>query len=365
MLKYLKEEKVLCIAWVLALVSMVMIHPDFQYIEYIDFKVLALLFCLMLVVKGFQKIGLFNLLIEKMSVHIKDSRSLSRMLIFLCFFMSMLITNDVALITFVPFAILALKLCGQEQLMISVIVLQTIAANLGSMFTPIGNPQNLYLFSVSGMGIKEFFGTMFLLTMVSFAGLFVATFMIPKSKISMKIEDKITVSEKKELIVYSILFILNLLVVFRVLSWIPVLLITMIMVIAIKSTELFKQVDYALLITFVGFFIFVGNIGRISWFREILEQLIRGKEILAAAVFSQFLSNVPAALLISGFTENYKNLLIGVNIGGLGTLIASMASLISYKFYAQSENAEKGKYMITFTVYNVVGLVVLLFIALI
>lgn len=344
---------------------MFMIHPDFQYIDYIDFKVLALLFCLMLVVKGFQKIGLFNLLIQKMSVRIKDSRSLSQMLIFACFFLSMLITNDVALITFVPFAILALKFCGQERLMIQVIVLQTMAANLGSMFTPIGNPQNLYLFSVSGMGIKEFFGTMFLLTIVSFAGILAATFLIPKKKIYMNIEEKSEVSEKKELIVYSILFMLNLLVVFRVLSWIPVLLITMIVVIAIKSTELFKQVDYALLITFVGFFIFVGNIGRISWFSEILEQLIRGKEILAAAIFSQFLSNVPAALLISGFTENYKDLLIGVNIGGLGTLIASMASLISYKFYAQYDHAKKGKYMITFTVYNVVGLLVLLFIALI
>lgn len=360
MLKYLKEEKVLCIAWILALLSMVMIHPDLKYIEYIDFKVLALLFCLMLVVKGFQKIGLFNFLIKKMSVHIKDSRSLSRMLIFACFFSSMLITNDVALITFVPFAILSLKLCGEEKLMIQVIVLQTIAANLGSMFTPIGNPQNLYLFSVSGMSIREFFGAMIGLTVVSFAGIAAATFLIPKKQIQMNIEEKIELSEKKELFVYSVLFVLNLLVVFRILSWLPVLCVTIVMVLILKKAELFKQVDYALLITFVGFFIFVGNIGRITWFREILSEMILGKEVLTAVVFSQFLSNVPATLLLSGFTMNYKELLMGVNIGGLGTLIASMASLISYKFYAQSENAQKGKYMLMFTIYNSIGLMILL-----
>lgn len=360
MLKYLKEEKVLCIAWVLALVSMVMIHPDLQYIEYIDFKVLALLFCLMLVVKGFQKIGVFNFLIKKMSIHIKDSRSLSRMLIFACFFSSMLITNDVALITFVPFTILSLKLCGEERLMIQVIVLQTIAANLGSMFTPIGNPQNLYLFSVSGMGIREFFGATFGLTVVSFVGIAAATFLIPKNQIQMHIEE-IELSEKTELFVYGVLFVLNLLVVFRILSWLPVLCITIVMVLIIKKTELFKQVDYALLITFVGFFIFVGNIGRITWIREILSEMILGKEVLTAVVFSQFLSNVPATLLLSGFTTNYKELLMGVNIGGLGTLIASMASLISYKFYAQSENAQKGKYFFVFTGYNIIGLLLLLF----
>lgn len=360
MINYLKKEKVLSIAWILAILSMFIIHPDFQYIDYIDFKVLALLFCLMLVVKGFQKIGLFNFLIEKMSAYIKDSRRLSQMLIFCCFFLSMLITNDVALLTFVPFAIFSLNLCGQERLTIQVIVLQTIAANLGSMFTPIGNPQNLYLFSVSAMGIQEFFGTLLPLTAVSFGGILAATFLIPKKKICMNIEEKAKVDEKKELFVYSTLFILNLLVVFRVLFWMPVLLITIAMVILVKRTELFKQVDYALLITFIGFFVFVGNIGRMPWFREMIGQMIRGKEIVAATVFSQFLSNVPATLLLSGFTENYKNLLIGVNIGGLGTLIASMASLISYKFYTQSENAKKGKYIFTFTVYNIVGLLLLL-----
>lgn len=244
--------------------------------------------------------------------------------------------------------------------MIQVIVLQTIAANLGSMFTPIGNPQNLYLFSISEMGTLEFFRTMLPLTTLSFVLLLAATFFIPKEKIHIRIEEKIDASEKKELIVYSLLFVLNLLVVFRVLSWIPVLIITAAAIVCIKRAELLKEVDYALLLTFIGFFVFVGNIGRIHWFSEILQQMIEGREILVAAVFSQFLSNVPAAILLSGFTDNIAGLLIGTNIGGLGTLIASMASLISYKLYAKTEGARKGKYMGIFSLYNVSGLVILL-----
>ena len=156
---------------------------------------------------------------------------------------------------------------------------------------------------------------------------------------------------------------MNLLVVFRVLPWIPVLIITVAGILAIKRAELLKEVDYALLLTFVGFFIFVGNLGRVPWFSEILEQMIQGREILVAAVFSQFLSNVPAALLLSGFTDHFAGLLLGTNIGGLGTIIASMASLISYKLYMQVENASSRRYMTVFTAYNIVGFVILLLFA--
>lgn len=360
MINYLKKEKVLSISWILAIVTMFLVRPDKGYIEYIDVRVLALLFCLMLVVKGFQNIGLFDVLIQKVFGGIKGSRRLAQMLILLCFFLSMVITNDVALITFVPFAILALKLCHQEKIMIQVIVLQTIAANLGSMFTPIGNPQNLYLFSVSEMALGEFFGTMLPVTAISLFLIMAATFLIPNQEIKIEINEEVDGTEKKELIVYSGLFVLSLLVVFRVLEWIPVLIITIAAVLVIRKGGLLKEVDYALLLTFVGFFIFVGNLGRIPWFSNLLQQIISGREILVAAVFSQFLSNVPAALLLSGFTKNFAGLLLGTNIGGLGTLIASMASLISYKLYAEEEGAQKGRYMVVFTLYNVVGLVALL-----
>lgn len=327
-------------------------------------RVLALLFCLMLLVKGFQNVGLFDVLIQKIFLHVHGSRRLSQMLIFVCFFLSMLITNDVALITFVPFAILALQLCHQEKLMIQIIVLQTIAANLGSMFTPIGNPQNLYLFSTSNMGLSEFLGTMFPLTALSFLLLLGVTCFIPDEKIDMEFEEQTVVKEKRECFVYAFLFVLNLLVVFRVLSWIPVLVVTVAVICLIGKRELLKKVDYALLLTFVGFFIFVGNLGRVPVFSQVLEEVIQGHEILMAALFSQFLSNVPAAILLSGFTDNFTGLLCGVNIGGLGTMIASMASLISYKLYAQTDDANRGRYMLVFSVYNVVGLLILLIFAL-
>lgn len=364
MLAYFKREKVMSIAFVLAILSAFIVHPDRAYSGYVDFRVLALLFGLMLLVKGFQEIGLFDLLIQKVFGKVKNSRTLSQMLILLCFFLSMLITNDVALITFVPFAIMALRLCHQEKLMIKVVVLQTMAANLGSMLTPIGNPQNLYLFTASGMSMGIFLQTMLPIAALSLALLMAATLMLPKEKISLSVNEESGQTkvqlDRTQLLVYSLLFLVNLLVVFRVLNWIPALAVTILGVLLLKKQTLLKKVDYALLLTFIGFFVFVGNIGRIPQISQLVEKLLNGREIFMSAIFSQFLSNVPAALLLSGFTDDFRKLLVGVNIGGLGTLIASMASLISYKLYAVQEDADKGKYMLIFTAWNVIGLVIML-----
>ncbi|NLL80052.1 MAG: citrate transporter [Clostridiales bacterium] len=360
MINYLKKEKVLSISMILALLSAFFVHPDREYTGYVDVRVLALLFYLMLLVKGFQDVGLFEMLINRVCSKVMNSRSLVRMLLLITFFSSMLITNDVALITFVPFAILTLRFCHQERQMIPVVVLQTIAANLGSMCTPIGNPQNLYLFSTYQVELCRFFETMLPVTALSLVLLMIAVYLIPDETIQMERKTELIIMEKRALIVYSLLFSVNLLVVFRVIHWMPALVVTTAGVLFIKKQRLFIQVDYALLFTFIGFFIFVGNLGRIPEISSLLEKLICGREIAVAVLFSQFLSNVPAALLLSGFTENVQGLLIGTNIGGLGTLIASMASLISYKMYAAQEDADKGRYMLTFTACNFIGLAVLL-----
>lgn len=360
MFHYLKKEKVLCIALVLGIVSSFFVHPDRKYLDYIDMRVLALLFCLMLLVKGYQSIGLLDLLIVKMFGKVSSVRSMCRMLILICFFLSMIMTNDVALITFVPFGILALKRCGLEKLTIRVVVLQTIAANLGSMLTPVGNPQNLFLFSVSGMSAAAFFRTMLPLAALSLFLLMAVTFLLPEEAARIQKGRVIGALPAKETCIYTVLFLLNLLVVFRVISWVPAAVVTVAAVCLIRWQRLLRQVDYALLLTFVGFFVFVGNIGRIPAVSMALARILDGREILVSVLFSQFLSNVPTALLLSGFTENFAGLLVGTNVGGLGTLIASMASLISYKQYAESEHAEKGRYMLVFTLYNVAGLVILL-----
>lgn len=387
MIAFFKKEKVLVIALFLAVSSAFLVHPDKEYIEYIDVRVLALLFCLMLIVKGFQDMGLFALLVRKVFGYVKNTRILALVMMLACFLLSMLITNDVALITFVPFAIMALRLCHQERLMIRVVVLQTLAANLGSMMTPIGSPQNLYLFSVSGMALGTFVLTVLPLWILSLVLLVIGTFaVIPKEPIvvsltvkaaddsqKQKALEKVTDEEwisniaglnRAHLFVYFGLFILNVLVVLHVLHWAPAMIITVAGVLLLRKWQLLKQVDYALLFTFVGFFVFVGNIGRIGVVSTLVERLLVGREIVISAVFSQFLSNVPAAILLSGFTDDFQGLLVGTNIGGMGTLIASMASLISYKLYANEARANKRKYIRTFTLANIVMFAVLLVFAL-
>lgn len=283
-------------------------------------------------------------------------------LVALCFFSSMLITNDVSLITFVPFAIMMLKQCDRQELMIPVVVLQTIAANLGSMLTPIGNPQNLYLYGLAGVGAGQFIMWLLPYTIVS-ATLLIISIMLLKNKnadVSMKDTDDNSGQKAVpvNVLLYTILFIIALLVVARVLPWYVLTVLVLVTTFIIERNVLLKA-DYALLLTFVGFFIFTGNMGRIEPVALFLSGIADGREIGVGIITSQCISNVPAALLLSGFTHNIKNLALGVNIGGLGTLIASMASLISYKQYVNEVPDGKGKYFVTFTVYNVIFLIVL------
>ena len=368
---FAKKETVLFAAVLLAFGSMVCVPPDMQYLSYIDYRVLALLFCLMTVMEGFKSTGFFAAVAGKLLEKVKTFRQLYLVLVFLCFFTSMWITNDVALLTFVPFTVLVLRMTGLEQEMIPVIVLQTIAANLGSMTTPVGNPQNLYLYSISGMGIGAFLQIMGPLTLIS-AGLIFLICLIHKDfpiRQGMLGKEIVGVRKAGENQVLAVLFFISLLSVFRILSWQLLLLIVLASCIGIKAfckeKYLPLKADFGLLLTFVAFFIFIGNMGRICAVREVLSQVLNGRELLISFLCSQMISNVPAAILLSGFTQEYRGLLQGVNIGGLGTLIASLASLISYKFFAaESEQTPaagtRGRYMLTFTIGNVGMALVLL-----
>lgn len=368
---FAKKETVLFAAVLLAFGSMVCVPPDMQYLSYIDYRVLALLFCLMTVMEGFKSTGFFAAVAGKLLEKVKTFRQLYLVLVFLCFFTSMWITNDVALLTFVPFTVLVLRMTGLEQEMIPVIVLQTIAANLGSMTTPVGNPQNLYLYSISGMGIGAFLQIMGPLTLIS-AGLIFLICLIHKDfpiRQGMLGKEIVGVRKAGENQVLAVLFFISLLSVFRILSWQLLLLIVLVSCIGIKAfckeKYLPLEADFGLLLTFVAFFIFIGNMGRICAVREVLSQVLNGRELLISFLCSQMISNVPAAILLSGFTQEYRGLLQGVNIGGLGTLVASLASLISYKFFAaESEQTPaagtRGRYMLTFTIWNVGMALVLL-----
>ena len=370
--QFIKKETVLIAAWVLAVISMFIVPPNEGYLAYIDIRSLGILWGLMVVMQGLKKNGLFEYIGLKLLAHTKHWWQLSAVLVFLCFFSGMLITNDVALITFVPFGILMLKKVHQEQMMIPVIVLQTIAANLGSMLTPIGNPQNLYLYGLSGMTLPQFLLNMLPYTLLS-AVLLIAMLALlsvyrqRKSTAPLQEKSGDELPETKaiwgpKVIIYLLLFVLAILVVLRVLPY-PVLVGVVFLVVLFMERKVLLQVDYALLLTFVGFFIFTGNMGQLPAVYDTLQSIVAGREIPVAILTSQCISNVPAALLLSGFTTNYKALLIGVNLGGLGTLIASMASLISYKIYANDCGGNRRKYILCFTAANILFLIVLILFA--
>ena len=380
LITYFKKETVLCAAMFLAVVSMFLVHPDSQYPEYLDYRTLALLFSLMTIMEGFKQTGLFGEIAQVLLTRVHTFRQLYLVLVLLCFFCSMWITNDVSLLTFVPFTILVLELAGLQKEMIPVIVMQTIAANLGSMMTPVGNPQNLYLYSVSGMDMGQFLLIMAPLSVLSFLMILGAcmlhknftldarclkagtTFSDTIPGMQKKGENSRKDTRKQQNLLLGVLFLISLLSVFRILSWPVLLLIVLAGCLCLNSVLhgnfLPKKVDYSLLLTFLAFFIFIGNMKRIDLVRDFLDQMLTGRELLVSFGCSQVISNVPAAILLSGFTDQYAALLRGVNIGGLGTLIASLASLISYKFFAEKQGQSpkcgtKQRYLLQFTLWNV------------
>lgn len=354
----LNKDPIMTAAFFAAAVSAVFIHPSSAYLNYIDGHVLSLLLSMMIVVAGFQKVGVFDFVVDQLLKYVKETRTLAFVLIGICFFSSMFITNDVALITFVPLSILLLTQTKNHKLLIPIIVMQTIAANLGSMFTPLGNPQNLYLFSISNMTIYSFLKIMLFPTVVSFILISVSIFLIKPERIEVIKGSGVTFTLNNESTFWIVMFILCLLAVLKVLPYLLVLVIILLGVIRIDRKLLF-DVDFGLLFTFVCLFVFIGNLKSMPQVSLALASVVTGHEITAGILLSQVFSNVPAAILLSKFTMNFSDLLIGVNLGGLGTLIASMASVISFKFYAATEGSEIGKYLMIFTATNVLFLAIL------
>lgn len=362
MIKKLKEETVLVIVALGALFSMAAVPVNKDYLGYFNWSVLALLFSLMLVVSGLKKCGVFDWISEWLCRKTSSARGMALALVLLCFFTSMFVTNDVALITFVPFTILTLSMTEQQKRMPYIIVLQTVAANLGSMLTPVGNPQNLYLYSFYEMNPADFFRITVPVTVISFFLLIGLCLFVPKDEIREHKSNYLPRVDKDALALFLILFLVCLGTVFRFYHW-SVMFAVVAGICILKNRKLFYEVDYGLLLTFICFFIFTGNLGKMEWIQDTLAGFLEGKELLLAALSSQVISNVPAAILLSGFTNEAEALVLGTDIGGLGTLVASLASLISYKAYSRYPGADKKKYMIIFTLLNVILLLLLLMMA--
>ena len=345
----LKQDPILYASLFLAVLSAFFVPVSKEYLSYIDFRVLSLLLSLMLVVAGFKRSGAFSILTAALLRAVHTSRALAAVLVGVCFFSSMLITNDVALITFVPLAVMLLTQAKLQRLFIPVVALQTIAANLGSSFTPLGNPQNLYLYSLTGMHALAFLKVM---------ALCVSLLFIRSDPLAVPADTGQQHIRKRRIFPWVLLFFLCLLTVLRLLPYGLVMVIVIAGVILLDHTILWDA-DYGLLLTFLFFFIFIGNLKNIPAVSAALSALVVGRELPAGVLLSQIISNVPAAMLLSGFSQNYVALLYGVNLGGLGTLIASMASMISYKVYSVTDHAQIGKYLAIFTGLNVAFLALL------
>ncbi|MBO5728096.1 MAG: anion permease [Oscillospiraceae bacterium] len=363
MIKKIKEfigkEAVLCVAAGCAVLTMLLVPPDREYLHYIDFRVLCLLLCLMAVVAGLKAIGTFHWLTYQILHRIHNGRILSVTLVLLAFFCSMFVTNDVALIIFVPFTIMLLDQLDCRNSIMPVTVFQTIAANLGSMATPVGNPQNLYLYAFYNMGIRDFFSVTVPLTAVSLIILSLSSIpLLPKTLPEQKLE-RACISSIRNLVSYFILFILCLLTVFRMVPYPITTGITVAVLLLIDRKQL-KEIDYMLLLTFVCFFVVSENLGRIESIRGFLQQLLEWNTLVTAVGTSQVISNVPAVVVLSGFTDQWREMLAGVNIGGLGTPIASLASLITMKYYMGLPGAKLTKFLTYFMTANLIGLAVLL-----
>lgn len=357
-----QKETVLCIAGIATLLTIPFVPPDSTYLGYLNLHVLVLLFCLMAVVAGLKACGLFAALTSHLLKGRLSGRKLGLILVGLPFFSAMLVTNDVALLVFVPFTIELLSQIKCQQQTALMLVMQTVAANLGSMATPVGNPQNLFLYATYHLSSRQFFGTNLPYVFISLFILGIAAaHILPPTLPEFKLKPNQSLN-RRLLLAYSTLFLLSIAAVFRLIP--DILLLPCVTAgILLLNRKLLKNVDYALLATFVCFFIISGNLGRIECIDLILQRLLGNNALLTTVAASQVISNVPAAVLLSTFTDNWQALLLGVNIGGLGTPVASLASLITLKLYLKSPGAKLGRFMAIFLVANLSLLLLLLAIA--
>ena len=353
LLALFKKDIVLSVSLFLAIASCLAVQPK---ISYIDFKVLVCLFNLMVVIKAFEEL----MLLDKFAVTIlnkcNDTRKVSLTLILLSFFTSMLITNDIALITLVPITLVISRKSNIN--MLSTVILQTLAANIGSSLTPMGNPQNLYIYSFYKLTPLQFLAPVALFTILGFVWLLILNHRRKNTKLDISL-DSIELKDKTKTAIWAVLFIIIVLSVFGIIHYLAALVITLAAALVINR-RLILRIDYLLLITFICFFIFIGNISGIPAINNYMEvSLISGKSTYFGSILlSQFISNVPCSVLLSGFTSNWRELLIGVNIGGMGTIIASLASIISYKLFIKENPGSSRNFILKFSLYNFISLIV-------
>ena len=356
-LLFASKNIVLVIAAILAIASCFIVKPDAKYIEYFDFKTLTCLFCTLAVICALKNIRFFTITAQKIVTLTGNTRTLALALVYITFIGSMFLANDMALLTFLPLGYLSLSATNKEKYMAPIFIIQNIAANLGGMLTPFGNPQNLYIYTKFNIPTLEFMGIMVLPFILSIVLFTAGCFFIPKESLTLENEEKEKIEPKKTTF-YLVLFALTILMVFRVIPYYICLPIILISIMATDRNALTK-VDYPLLLTFACFFLLAGNVSRIEVVNVFFSNLLEKNTLLTSIFSCQVISNVPSAILLSEFTENYRELLLGVNIGGVGTLISSLASLITFREYTSHVKGKTLKYLGLFTALNFGFLIIL------
>ena len=354
---FLKKNIVMVIAMVAAAVTCFFIPPDKAYWDYFDVKTLTCLFCVLAVVCALKNINFFYILAKKLIQVFRNTRICILALVYITFIGSMLIANDMALLTFLPLGTYVMTTTGKGKYMAFTFIMQNIAANLGGMLTPFGNPQNLYLYTKFQIPALEFMGIMVWPFLLAVALITLCCLIFVKPEPFALKSEKISLPIGRS-VIYLLLFLLSVAIVFRGIPyWIGLLVIpTTLLFIDRKAL---KMVDYPLLFTFVFFFIFSGNMARIDAVRSLFSFLLEKNTLLVSVLSCQFISNVPSAILLSQFTANYKHLLLGVNIGGVGTLISSLASLITFREYSKQNKGKTGYYILLFSAFNSAFLTIL------
>ena len=354
---FASKNIVLVIAAVLAIASCFIVKPDAQYIEYFDFKTLTCLFCTLAVICALKNIRFFTITAKKIVALTGNTRTLSLTLVYITFIGSMFLANDMALLTFLPLGYISLSATKKEKYMAPVFIIQNISANLGGMLTPFGNPQNLYIYTKFNIPTLEFMSIMVLPFIISIILFTVCCLFIPKESLVINNEED-EKFDKKKTAFYLFLFAITILMVFRVIPYYICLPIVLISIMTTDKKALGK-VDYPLLLTFVCFFLLAGNISRIEVVNAFFSSLLEKNTLLTSILSCQVISNVPSSILLSEFTTNYKDLLLGVNIGGVGTLISSLASLITFREYTSHVKGKTAQYLGLFTALNFGFLIIL------
>ena len=337
--------------------TVMMVPVDSQYAGYFDFKTLSCLFCVLAVVCALKNVRFFYILAERIVRCCKNARLSVLALVYITFIGSMLIANDMALLTFLPLGYFVLSTTGKEKYMAVTFILQNIAANLGGMLTPFGNPQNLYLYTKFNIPAGEFMTIMAPPFLLAIAMITLCCLIFIKAE-PMKVAQEDVSLPKGRTALYLLLFALSIAIVFRGIPY-QLGLVVIPAVLLVADRKALKMVDYPLLLTFVFFFVFAGNMARIDIVQQMFSALMEKSALLVSVISCQFISNVPSSILLSQFTGNYADLLVGVNIGGVGTLIASLASLITFSQYTAHNPGKAGYYVKLFSAFNFTFLFVL------